>query len=179
VFLKHRPFSSCQWGWHYGQENSWHVEAHDFTFDLILLHCPFWPSWPNSQLGAKQSTWPRWSKNQALVKKTKLFVLNTVMYRIATYSAMVWDITVWIFYADLCTSEVCVAIFHIVHMPANKSEWHCFSIYFYAVHDWHVLWSPFCCHFPFCVFSDAPSASLWIHPLSHPPFAKKSECPLS
>jgi len=92
---------------------------------------------------------------------------------------MVWDITVWIFYADLCTSEVCVAIFHIVHMPANKSEWHCFSIYFYAVHDWHVLWSPFCCHFPFCVFSDAPSASLWIHPLSHPPFAKKSECPLS
>lgn len=93
AFLKHRPFSLCQWGWHYGHENSWHGEAHDITFDLILLRCPFWPKCANSQLGAIQSTWPRWSKNKHSWKNPSVLfwtqwcteLLHVVLWFVLTY----------------------------------------------------------------------------------------------
>lgn len=66
-------------------------EAHDFTFDLILLHAPSGPAelipYCNALQGAIHSTWPRWSQNQPRMEKIQQFVLTTMINRIALCSA--------------------------------------------------------------------------------------------
>lgn len=67
-------------------------EAHDFTFDLILLHCPFWPSRANSlygNAGGNTEHMTQMITDPTTHGKFKSFVLNTMMYRITIYCATV------------------------------------------------------------------------------------------